>query len=391
LLLANGASVEVNQPILQQLADMCLKKGCLLSNTANDGTTVMHLCAANSGLFSHCLTYNPSCTTLSKTKKNILYYVAHNRDITVGLMEKCIALGADIQHKDNDGNNAFDYFTHHGFHGAHYLLSLINHGYRPTTAQIFEGSLVALRTTTTDNDMILYLAYAQQHGVDFNAVTNASEHCSLLELAVNSGRIQAVEYMLNNGACIQHKNMRHPLGLSLPNTNHHNATQLMDILIQHGLDVNEVDAGTHLSQQTMVHQVMYYLSCDPFDSAEANDLVARLRAVLQYGGDIHKPDESEMTPLSLGLMELTDAYPNISQLDTDAQKYVNDVLDVLLQYGCDLDRIDGNGTGHTGALGQLLRRGETTELLEYKIASLQKTRLKQEIGITENLRCAKKM
>lgn len=387
LLLADGARVEVAQPILQQLADLCLKKGCLLSDTANDGTTVLHLCAGNSDLFSHCLMHNPSCTTLSKTKKNILYYVAHNPNIPVALVEKCITLGADIHHKDNDGNNAFDYFTHHGFLGAHYLLSLVNHGYSPTNAQIFAGCLVALRTTTTDNDMMLYLAYAQQHGVNFNAVD--SEHNSLLELAVRSGRIQAVEYMLNNGACVQHKNMRYPLGLSLPNINHHNATQLMDLLVQHGLDIN--DAGTHLSQQTMVHQVMYYLPFTHFDRARANELIGRLRSLLQYGGDIHKPEETGMTPLSLGLMELTDEYPNFSQLDTDVQQYVNDVLDLLLEYGCDLDRIDGNGTGHTGMLGQLLRRCETTELLEYKIASLQKTRLEQEIGVTENLRGAKKM
>lgn len=387
LLLSDGASVEVDQPILQQLADTCLKKGCLLSDTANNGDTVMHLCAGNSGLFSHCLRYNPSCTTLSKSKKNILYYVARNPNISVAVVAKCIALGADIHNKDNDGNNAFDYFSQHGGHGAHYLLSLIEQGYNPSAVQIFKGCLVAFQNTTTDADMMTYLTYAHQKGLDLNQM--GDDGVSLLASAVYNGRVHSVEYLLNHGADIEQIHTGQPLGVPLNNFDNADAVQLMDVLVQHGLNVN--DTLPHLFGQTMAHQLMYLLPLNPFDSNRADEMLARLRALMQYGGDLHKPEETGMTPLSLGLLELMDEYPNVSQLDEGIQQYVNDVLDVFLEYGCDLSQIVGNGTGKMGALGQLLRRCELAELLEYKIASLQKTLLEQEIGITKNLRCGKKM
>lgn len=384
LLLSDGASVEVDQPILQQLADMCLKKGCLLSDTANNGDTVMHLCAGNSGLFSHCLTYNPSCTTLSKSKKNILYYAARNPTTTVSVVEKCIALGADIHNKDNDGNNAFDYFLQHGGHGAHYLLSLINQGYNPTAVQIFKGCFVAFQNTT-DADMMTYLKYAHQKGLDLNQMDD--DGVSLLVSAVCNGRVHSVEYLLNHGARIEQIHTGQPVGMPLNNFDNADAVQLMDVLVQHGLNVN--DTLPHLCEQTMVHQLMYLLPLNPFDSNRADELLARLRALMQYGGDLHKPEETGMTPLSLGLLELMDEYPNISQLDSGVQQYVNGVLDVFLEYGCDLNQIVGNGTGTMGALGQLLRRCELAELLEYKIAQQQHARILLEVDGATQQRCKK--
>lgn len=378
LLLADGASVEVDQPILQQLADICLNQGCSLSDTTKDGKTVMHLCATNMGLFTHFLTLNPNCAALTHNNKTVLYFAARNRGMNLGALKTCIALGANIHHKDNHGNTAFDYFSRPCFSSADYLLFFIQQGFCPNKEQIVGGFKVALGEKSSDSAMMSYLAYAHQNGVDFNSAD--SEQTSLLELAVSSGRFQAVEYMLNNGACVQHSNIRSPIGVFLPNINHQNATQLMNVLVKHGLDVN--DAGKHLSQQTMVHQVMYSLPFYPFDAATANDLLVRLRTLLEYGGDLTKPEETGMTPLSLGLCELMDEYPNISQLHPDIQKYVNDVLDLFLEYGCDLNQTVGDGTGKMGLLSQLLRRGEVAELLEYKIAQKQHARILMQVDGT---------
>lgn len=374
LLLADGAAFEVDQPILQQLADICLEKGCLLSDAARDGNTVMHLCARNTGLFTHLLKYNPYCGSLNKEKKNILYFAARSHNITASSLSKCIALGADIDYKDNHGNNAFDYFTRFSFHGAHHLLFLIEHGYEPTGAQIFDGCLVALRENTTDNDMLSYLNYAHQKNVDFNKVDYS--RVPLLAQAVCSGRIQAVEYLLNHGASIERSETGQPLGMALNAFDHKKMLMLMELLVKHGLNVNST--GAHSSQQTMLHQLMYHLPLpvgERFNADHAKDVIARLRTVLQYGGDLNQPEELNMTPLSIGLCKLTDEYPNVFHLNSDVQQYVNDILDVILEYGCDLNQTVGNGSGKTDSLGTLLRRCELTDLLEHKIAKKQHARI----------------
>ena len=373
-------------PLFFAVFDLCLEKGCRLTDSTPQGNTVMHLCATNSKLLRHCLAYKPDCSGLNNHKETVLHLFARNPNPSQQLMRDVVRLGADINRKDKNKCSVFEMFCVYNFNGAKSLLQLIQLGAHPTQKEIEHGCVAALNTN--EKYTIAYFEYAKQQGVNFNCYF---DHIPLLARAVHSGKIQAVEYLLTNGASIAESKFGQPMGMAIQLYDNTNAAPMLDVLVAHGLDVNAVGSNAGCGAQTMLHYLMHHLTPHTFEQTHAQGLLAWLQKLLACGADLNIGDEVGVTPLSLALTELGDEYPDISQESIPVQMYVNAVLDTLLDHGADLNQTVGNGFGKKGPLNTLLRRCELTELFEHKVAERQNVLLHSHINREPTVGSKKKM
>lgn len=373
-------------PLFFTVFDLCLEKGCRLTDTTPHGNTVVHLCATHSKLLRHCLTYTPDCSGLNKYNETVLHMFARNSNPSQQLMRDLVRLGADINQKDKNKHSVFEVFSIYNFNGAKPLLRLIQLGAHPTRTEIEYGCVAALNTE--DKYTIAYFEYAKQQGVNFNC---DFDHVPLLAKAVHKGKVQTVEYLLSNGASIAQSTFDQPMGMAIQLYDNKNAAPMLDLLMAHGLDVNAVGSSAGSGAQTMLHRLMHHLCLRKFDQNHAQGLLAWLQKLLTCGADLNIGDEVGLTPLCLALTELGDEYPDISQESMPVQMYVNAILDTLLDHGADLHQTVGNGAGRTGPLNTLLRRCELTELFEHKVAERQNIVLHGHINTERTVGSKKKM
>lgn len=381
LLLAQSPEAHANDPLVFQLIDMCLAKGCCFTDTTFQGDSVLHVCATNTSVLTHCLTHKPDCSVLNKRNESILHSLARNPKSSEQLISTLVQLGAQVNQNDKNHNSVFSVFCMYNFNGVKPLLDLIALGAQPTTQEIAQGCSAF---STDDTSMIAYFEYAKHNGVDFNTVYK--DGVPLLERVVSSGYIKAVKYLLNNGVSITIETSQNMV-TALDFFDHQKSSPILDLLIQHGFDLN----GAKKHGYTMLHYLMSRLPRLEFSQSTAQNLVMCLDTLLTYGADLNAPDGEGVTPLSLALIELGDRYPNILSESADVQQYVHAIFDLLLDHGANLHQSIGDGTGQIAPLHTTLRWCELTELFEFKVAERQNLVLHANIENGQSVRQNKKM